>query len=363
MMPRWRSRRPIRDTEQSQRGAGGAWPVSRRRWKAASARSPCARIMPTRFTIGAMSCLDLAGSTRRTRVSRQRLSSSRGASMPATILGWRCSLSNGRQRRSNISTARSRSTPTSGALHNRANALADLARSRLRSPPASTLIAKNPAACRRPQYPWRRPRQARPPCRGSGELRRGADGRARSHRRSGQSRHGSARARSFRRSARELRQGARARSRQCRRPDQSRQRAAQGPALRRGSCKLRRALVIKPDQADRANDRGIVLAEINHFDEALACYEQALRIEPRSGRRPRQSRQRACRSRMEEALRVMKQAVALEPDNTDAQFQRLAHAPLHRRFPRGWKQYEYRWKKKGSVGAARRLFAADLGRQ
>jgi tetratricopeptide (TPR) repeat protein len=106
-------------------------------------------------------------------------------------------------------------------------------------------------------------------------------------------------------------------------------------------------LAIKPDQTDVLNNRGVALAEIDRIDEALACYEKVLRVEP-NGVAAHVNRGNAFLKsvRMEEALASYGRALALEPDNVDANFNaaltRLCMGDYHD----GWKQYEYRWKRK-----------------
>ena len=75
----------------------------------------------------------------------------------------------------------------------------------------------------------------------------------------------------------------------------------------------------KPDYADAFNNRGVVLAELERLDEALASYDRAIALKPgyadafnNKGNALRELR------RLDEALTSYDQAIALEPNHADA---------------------------------------------
>src|ERR1051326_2091478 len=93
--------------------------------------------------------------------------------------------------------------------------------------------------------------------------------------------------------------------------------------------------------------RGVALAEMDRFEEALAAHEQALRVDPHVvAAHVNRGNAMLKLARMEEALASYAQALALEPENAEANFNgslaRLCLGDL----AGGWPQYEYRWKKK-----------------
>jgi len=108
-----------------------------------------------------------------------------------------------------------------------------------------------------------------------------------------------------------------------------------------------KALTIRPDQAGLLSDRGAALAEMNRLDEAFACFEHALRVEPHIvAARVNRGNAFLKLVRMEQALACYVDALALEPDNADANFNAAITRLCMGDFRAGWKQYEYRWKRK-----------------
>jgi hypothetical protein len=86
---------------------------------------------------------------------------------------------------------------------------------------------------------------------------------------------------------------------------------------------------------------------MDRFEEALACHEHALQIEPELvGAHVNRANTLVGLSRMEEALGSYANAIALEPENAEAHFNAAITRLCLGDFREGWKQYEYRWKKK-----------------
>jgi tetratricopeptide (TPR) repeat protein len=107
------------------------------------------------------------------------------------------------------------------------------------------------------------------------------------------------------------------------------------------------ALAVDPDQAGALRDRCVVLAEMDRFDEALASIDRALGIEPHMvAAHVNRGNALLKLARMEEALVSYNAALALEPGQVDANFNASLTRMCLGDFRGGWKQYEYRWKKK-----------------
>jgi tetratricopeptide (TPR) repeat protein len=108
-----------------------------------------------------------------------------------------------------------------------------------------------------------------------------------------------------------------------------------------------RALAISPHQAAAMTDRGVALAEMGRFDEALAAHEQALHIAPHIvAAHVNRGNAMIKLARMEEALESYAKALAMDPENADANFNAALTRLCVGDFAQGWRQYEYRWKKK-----------------
>ena len=108
-----------------------------------------------------------------------------------------------------------------------------------------------------------------------------------------------------------------------------------------------KALALKPDQSGVLSDRGAALAEMNRFDEALACYEQALRVDPDMvAAHVNRGNAFLKQVRMDEALASYAEALAIEPENVDANFNAAVTRLCMGDYRDGWKQYEYRWRRK-----------------
>jgi tetratricopeptide (TPR) repeat protein len=113
---------------------------------------------------------------------------------------------------------------------------------------------------------------------------------------------------------------------------------------------------VDPDQAGALRDRCIALAEMDRFEEALASIDRALHIEPHlvAGHVNRGNALLKL-ARVEEALASYEQALRLDPEQVDANFNASLTRMCLGDLRRGWKQYEYRWKKK-EFGPQRREY-------
>jgi tetratricopeptide (TPR) repeat protein len=155
-----------------------------------------------------------------------------------------------------------------------------------------------------------------------------------------------------------------------------------------------RVLVLKPDYVKAHNNRGLVLDPLNRFEDALASYDRALAIDPKFieshnnrgnilqklGRHQEavasydqalalnpnyaevlnnRGRSLAFLGRHVEALANTSRAIAIKPTYIDAQWNESLLLLRLGEFSRGWKQYEWRWKR-GEGLKKLRTFAQPL---
>ena len=107
------------------------------------------------------------------------------------------------------------------------------------------------------------------------------------------------------------------------------------------------ALGINPNEASALTDRGVALAEMGRFDEALSCHEKALLIGPHVvAAHVNRGNAFLKLARLEEALASYDEALRLDPEQIEANFNSALTRLCLGDFRRGWKQYEYRWRKK-----------------
>jgi len=86
---------------------------------------------------------------------------------------------------------------------------------------------------------------------------------------------------------------------------------------------------------------------MDRFDEALASFDRALRIEPKVvAAHVNRGNAFLALTRMHEALASYSEAMALEPEHPEANFNAAITRLCLGDFREGWKQYEYRWQKK-----------------
>lgn len=112
--------------------------------------------------------------------------------------------------------------------------------------------------------------------------------------------------------------------------------------------KYDRAVALDPDRSIALTSRGVALTLLDRHEEALACHEQALRIDPELvAAHINRGNTLEGLTRMEEALASYDKALALAPDHVEANFNAAVTRLCTGDFREGWKQYEYRWKRKG----------------
>jgi tetratricopeptide (TPR) repeat protein len=123
-----------------------------------------------------------------------------------------------------------------------------------------------------------------------------------------------------------------------------------------------KALVIESDHAVAVTARGVALTLLDRLDEALRMHERAIAIDSELvGAHINRANTLVALTRMEQALESYANALALEPENAEAHFNAAIARLCLGDFHAGWKQYEYRWKKK-EVAAQRPNFSHPMWR-
>ena len=105
-----------------------------------------------------------------------------------------------------------------------------------------------------------------------------------------------------------------------------------------------KALAVKPDIVEALSNRGIVLADLNRFEEAVESYDRALAIKPDYAE-ALNNRAAALMElgRLDEALANYSRAVAIKPDYIDAKVNRHFVDLLKGDLVAGWIGYDRRW--------------------
>jgi hypothetical protein len=111
---------------------------------------------------------------------------------------------------------------------------------------------------------------------------------------------------------------------------------------------LRQAVRLRPQAAEANNNLGLVLADLGRFEQAEACYHEALRLNPGYAEAHTNL---GCAlkelNRVEEALACFDMALRLAPDSHSSRYNRGLTLLQAGQWEQGWRDYEYRWGRKG----------------
>jgi tetratricopeptide (TPR) repeat protein len=112
---------------------------------------------------------------------------------------------------------------------------------------------------------------------------------------------------------------------------------------------LRQAARLRPSQKETWNNLGLALVELHRFEEAEKCYHEGLALDPRFvDAHTNLGSMYKDQERAEEALGAYQQALWLEPQNASAHWNRSLALLQVGDYEEGWREYQWRWKRKGS---------------
>ena len=110
---------------------------------------------------------------------------------------------------------------------------------------------------------------------------------------------------------------------------------------------FRRALALNPDYAEAHYNLGIALKQQEQLADAVACYRWALALNPDYAE-AHYNLGIALRDqgKLDEALACYRRTLELKPDFAEAHWNQALLALVKGDFPRGWAEYQWRWKAK-----------------
>lgn len=116
----------------------------------------------------------------------------------------------------------------------------------------------------------------------------------------------------------------------------------------------RRLLMTNPRHAAAWNNRGTTLLEMGHCQEAAECYLRALELAPllHDARIALATCYQAL-GRVAEALAACDAVLAVAPEHAEAHWNRSLLLLLNGNYVEGWREYEWRWKKRHFTSPAR----------
>lgn len=120
-----------------------------------------------------------------------------------------------------------------------------------------------------------------------------------------------------------------------------------------------RLLQVQPGHLGALNESGGLSMRLGRPDAALACYDRAIEISPLPELYVNKGTALRALQRDEEALACFEKAAALKPDLAEARWNASLVRLRRGDFARGWKDYEWRWRKADWAGRQRH-FPAPL---
>ncbi len=120
------------------------------------------------------------------------------------------------------------------------------------------------------------------------------------------------------------------------------------------------ALILMPGHPGALYNRGNALLDLGHYDEALASYDRALAAAPNHAQ-AWNNRGRALQAlnRHADATASFDKAITLQKDYADGHFNRALSLLTLGDLPRGFEEYEWRWKRSG-MSDTRRSYGKPL---
>jgi tetratricopeptide (TPR) repeat protein len=120
-----------------------------------------------------------------------------------------------------------------------------------------------------------------------------------------------------------------------------------------------RLLDVQPDHLGALNESGGLNMRLGRPQAALACYDRALAVNALPELHVNKGTALRALRRDEEALASFAAAIASKPDFAEAHWDASLLRLRHGDFARGWKDYEWRWRK-ADWAARRRNFSAPV---
>jgi Tfp pilus assembly protein PilF len=112
---------------------------------------------------------------------------------------------------------------------------------------------------------------------------------------------------------------------------------------------FQQAVHLRPDYAEAYTNMGVVFHTQGKLHEAVMSFQQALHHKPHYPETyTNLGVTLQAQGKVAEALANFQQAVQLQPQNVEAHWNRSLAWLLMGNFAQGWKEYEWRWKRKGS---------------
>ncbi len=116
---------------------------------------------------------------------------------------------------------------------------------------------------------------------------------------------------------------------------------------------LAQAVRLRPQAVEGHNNLGLAYTALGRFAEAEACFREALRLDPGyvEGHNNLGSAYKE-QGRLDEALACYQTALWLDPQSASTRYNRSLALLQGGDYAEGWKEYEWRWRRKQAAGRA-----------